>query len=455
MGFVQSLAAFLVAIALLITFHEFGHYWVARRCGVKILRFSIGFGRPLWRRRVGPDATEFVIAALPLGGYVRMLDEREGEVAPAERPRAFNTQPLRSRVAIVAAGPAFNFLFAVVAYWLIFMVGVSGMRPFIGAIAADSPAARAGLAAGDEILSLNGHETPTWSSLLEQLVGDVIAGRAIQLDVRSAGGGEQRASIDLSNVKVDDVAAGRLLDLLGITPQRPAFPALLGMVRATGAAARAGLEPGDLVVSAAGETVNDWEQWVKVVRAHPGQPLAVEIERAGRRLQLIVTPDIVSGPGGTRVGQIGAAVDSTTLDDSRYLARERYPVFAAFVRACAKTLEMSAMTLRILAKMVSGEASVKNLSGPISIAQYAGESAGVGFVAFLTFLAIVSVSLGVLNLLPIPLLDGGHLMYYLSELVTGRPVSESIQALGQQVGMAVLLGLMGLALYNDLMRLIG
>lgn len=455
MGFIQSLTAFLVAIALLITFHEFGHYWVARRCGVKILRFSVGFGRPLWSRRFGADATEFVIAALPIGGYVRMLDEREGEVAPAERHRAFNTQSLARRAAIVAAGPVFNLVFAIAAYWLVFMVGVAGLKPIVGSVAPDSVAARAGIAPGDEILALSGHATPTWSALLEQLVGHVVSDRSLDLDVRNAGGSENSVRIELAHVHIDDVAAGKLMELIGITPWRPVIPAVIGSVRPGGAAARVGLRDGDRIVAAAGTPVSDWEQWVKVVRAHPARPVAIEIERAGERLQLSITPDSVAGAEGRPMGQIGAAVDAGSVDQGRYMARERYPLPAAFVRACEKTLEMSALTLRIMAKMIMGEASVKNLSGPISIAQYAGESAGIGVIAFLTFLAIVSVSLGVLNLLPIPLLDGGHLMYYLSELFTGRPVSESVQAIGQQVGMAMLLGLMGLAIYNDLMRLIG
>lgn len=455
MGFLQSLAAFLVAIALLITFHEFGHFWVARRCGVKILRFSIGFGRPLWRRRFGADATEFVLAALPLGGYVRMLDEREGEVAPAERHRAFNTQPLHRRAAIVAAGPVFNFLFAIAAWWLVFMVGIAGLRPVVGSVAPDSVAARAGIVAGDEILALSGRATPTWSALLEQLVSHVVAHRALELDLRTASGSANTVRIDLAQVHLDDVAAGRLMELIGITPLRPAIPAVIGTVRPGGAAARVGLQGGDRIVSASGTQVADWEQWVKLVRASPGTLVEFVIERQGERLALTITPDTVSGPEGKAMGQIGAAVNPAGLEQGRYMARERYSFALAFLRACEKTAEMSALTLRILAKMIVGEASVKNLSGPISIAQYAGESAGVGGVAFLTFLAIVSVSLGVLNLLPIPLLDGGHLMYYLSELFTGRPVSESVQAVGQQLGMAMLLGLMGLALYNDLMRLIG
>lgn len=455
MGVLQSVLAFLVAIALLITFHEFGHYWVARRCDVKILRFSFGFGRPLWRKRIGPDGTEFVIAALPIGGYVRMLDEREGEVAPQERQRAFNNKPLALRTAIVAAGPLFNFLFAVAAYWVVFVVGVTGLRPLVGAVTPDSPAAIAGLEAGDEITGISGRRTPTWSAFLEQVVSHVIAGRAMELQVRDRSGSENSVRVDLAGVNVDDLAAGKLLDVFGITPLRPVMPAVIGEIRAGGAAGRDGLQPGDRIVAADGVTVENWEHWVTIVRSHPASTIDTEIVRRGAGMRLSITPDAISGADGARVGQIGAAVDASSVDNAHLVAQERYSVPAALLRSVDKTIEMSVITLRVLAKMIAGEASMKNLSGPISIAQYAGESAGVGVVAFLTFLAIVSVSLGVLNLLPIPLLDGGHLMYYLSELVTGRPVSESIQTIGQHLGMALLLGLMGLAIYNDLMRLIG
>ena len=455
MEFLQSLLAFVVAIALLVTFHEFGHFWVARRCGVKILRFSVGFGRPLWRRRFGPDAAEFVIAALPIGGYVRMLDEREGEVAPQERPRAFNNKPLGYRALIVAAGPLFNFLFALAAYWIVFMVGVSGLRPLIGSVAADSPAAVAGLQAGDEITGISGRTTPTWSSLLEEMVSDAVAGRVIDLQVRDKDGNTSVIHVNPAGIRMDDLAGGKLLEVLGITPLRPVLPPVIAAVRSGGAAERDGLQPGDRIVAANGTGIVNWEEWVTLVRAHPGAAIETEIDRKGQQIRLSITPDPVTGADGARIGQIGATADSRVVASGHLIANERYSAPAALLRSVEKTIEVSALTLRMIAKMISGNASVKNLSGPLSIAQYAGESAGFGLVAFISFLAIVSVSLGVLNLLPIPLLDGGHLMYYLSELVTGRPVSESTQVIGQHLGLAVLLGLMGLAIYNDLMRIIG
>jgi regulator of sigma E protease len=454
MDFLNSLAAFLVAIALLITFHELGHFWIARRCGVKVLRFSVGFGRPLWRRN-GADGTEYVIAAIPVGGYVRMLDEREGPVPPAERGRAFNNKPLLHRSLVVAAGPAFNFLFAIAAWWIVFMVGVSGPRPIVGGVTEGSPAASAGIGAGDEIIGVSGRPTPTWSALLEQMVSHVIAGRPMDLAIRRANGGEESVQVRLPGIEVDDLAGGRLLHAVGVTPFRPVVPAVIGDVQKGGAAQRDGLVPGDRVLSADGVAIRDWEQWVTTVRAHPGIPLRVVLERDGVRIELQVTPESVAGTGGARAGRIGAAVDARALEATQVTARERYPPPTALLRSVDKTVEMSVVTLRVLWKMVLGQASMKNLSGPISIAQYAGESAGIGAISFLTFLAIVSVSLGVLNLLPIPLLDGGHLMYYLIEFVTGKPVSDSVQSIGQQLGMVLLLGLMGLALYNDLMRLIG
>ncbi|MBI2992679.1 MAG: RIP metalloprotease RseP [Gammaproteobacteria bacterium] len=455
MVFLQSLVAFLFALGVLIVFHEFGHYWAARRCDVRILRFSVGFGRALWRRQFGPDRTEFVIGALPLGGYVKMLDEREGPVDPRERDRAFNNQPVSRRVAIVAAGPAFNLVFAVVAYWLIYMVGIAGLRPILGAVDPSSIAAHAGLAAGDEIIAVAGRETPTWSAVLDVTVGRVIRGGTLALVVSDDSGGQRQVALDLSSISIDDMAGGRLLKRLGMQPLRPLIPAVIGSVVDGGAASRAGLIAGDRVLAADGVSVHDWGHWVEIVRASPGRELHTEIQRGSDNLTVTIKPDVVVEEQGKTVGRIGAIVDASTPIDPDLVRRESYGPAAALLRALDRTAEMCAITLRVLVKMILGEASVRNLSGPISIAQYAGESAGIGFVAFLGFLAIVSVSLGVLNLLPIPLLDGGHLMYYLIEVIKGSPVSESMQGMGQQVGLAILLGLMGLALYNDILRLIG
>ena len=454
-AFLQSLFAFLLALGVLIVFHELGHFWVARLCGVKILRFSVGFGRPLWKRSFGPDRTELALGALPLGGYVKMLDEREGPVESHERGRAFNNKPIGLRFAIVAAGPAFNLLFAVAAYWLMYVIGIAGLKPVVGTVEPGSPAARAGLLIGDEIRRVEGHETPTWPAVIDVTVAHVVHGGRIALDVSDRSGAQRRILLDLSSISIDEMAGGHLLERVGMEPQRPVIPAVIDTVVEGGAAARAGLIAGDRVLAADGVSIRDWGQWVGIVRAHPGRELRAEIQRGNDKLTIPITPDAIPDEQGRTSGRIGAVVRISATDDSELRGREAYSPGTALLKALDRTAQMSAITLRVLGKMIIGEASVRNLSGPISIAQYAGESAGIGFVAFLGFLAIVSVSLGVLNLLPIPLLDGGHLMYYLIEIMKGSPVSEAIQGIGQQVGMALLLGLMGLALYNDILRLIG
>ena len=454
-SFLQSLTAFVVALGLLITFHEFGHFWVARRFDVKILRFSIGFGKPLWMRRFGPDASEFVIAALPLGGYVKMLDEREGTVSPAERARAFNNKPIAQRFVIVAAGPAFNFLFAILAYWFMYMAGVPGLKPVVAAVEPGSIAAQAGLQAGDRIASIDGRETVTWTSVIDVTIARVLDRSLVTIGVVGSDGAGRNVQVDLSRVSVDDLAGGMLLRKMGVTPRRPAVPAVVGDVVGGGAAERSGLRRGDRIVAVGGERVKDWGQWVEIIRGSAGKRLNVELQRGNESFSVVLVPELVVDESGAAFGRIGASLDPEVAVDRELLATEHYGIAPALVRAFDRTAEMAMITLRVLSKMIVGEASVKNLSGPISIAQYAGESAGIGLMAFLGFLAIVSVSLGVLNLLPIPLLDGGHLMYYLIEIVKGSPVSDATQVIGQQLGLAVLLGLMGLAFYNDIIRLIG
>jgi len=449
-----SILSFVVAIGVLVTVHEFGHFWVARRLGVKVLRFSVGFGRPLWSWRSGPDDIEYVIAAVPLGGYVKMLDEREGDVDPADQPRAFNRQPLWVRFAVVLAGPLFNFLFAVVAYWLMFVIGVSGLRPLVGEVTPGSLAERAGLTSGQEIVQVDTRTTRTWEAVIQAVISRVLEGGAAHLKVSEPGKGTQDLTLDTQQVVVDELTRGQFFTTLGIEPRRPRIPPVIGRLEGGGAAELAGIKIGDQILSADGGKVEDWRSWVDLVRARPGQPMQVTIARGEQRIELELRPAAVT-EGGARFGRIGAAVAFPEAAVSAYYVTERHGPLDSLGRAVAKTYDISSLTLRMLWKMLMLEVSVENLSGPISIAQYAGYSAQVGVSRFLEFLGIVSVSLGLLNLLPIPVLDGGHLMYYLIELFKGRPVSEEAQVVGQRLGIAMLFGLMGLAFYNDLARLFG
>ena len=455
MATLQMLGAFIVALGILITFHELGHFLVARRCDVKVLQFAVGFGRPLWRRKFGSDNTEFVIGAFPLGGYVRMLDEREGLVPEAERVRAFNNKTLGQRVAIVAAGPAFNFIFAILAYWVIYVVGVSGLKPVIGSLQQGSPAAQAGLQVDDELTAINGRATPTWNAALELLVAGVVDGRATALMVTDAQGYERQLELDLAAISIDSMAEGNLLDLLGVEPARPTLPATLGEVTRGGAAWQAGLEPGDRIMAVDGVPVRDWQHWVALVRAAPETPLSVSLSRDGAPRELSVTPAARVTAEGATIGFIGASLARGHDVQQALFANEAYAPHTALVKAAGKTLDLTAMTLQILGRMITGQASLKNLSGPVSIAQYAGRTAQLGLVAFLSFLALISISLAVLNLLPVPLLDGGHLFYYFIEFVRGSPVSVAAQLVGQRIGLALLFSLMALAIFNDLLRLAG
>jgi regulator of sigma E protease len=447
-----SVLALIVTLGVLISFHELGHFWVARRCGVKVLRFSIGFGKPLWLRRGRVDGTEYAVAAIPLGGYVRMLDEREGDVSPDETHRAFNRQSVWARIAIVAAGPLFNFVFAIFAYSLMFMVGVTGLRPIMDAPSPGSIAAGGGFESGDLITSVDGRPTPTMDVALLALVDRSMAREVIKVEVRDR---EARERLRLLDMRDAPGAAenGEILANLGLNPWRPTFPPVIDKLKAGGAAERAGLEPGDLILTVDDEPVESWQSWADYVRARPGQAFEALVERAGESLRFQVVPEAVETEQG-RIGLIGAygKVPDGLIDS--YSLVVRYGPLDALVAAVAKTWDMSMFTLRMLGRMLVGTASLENISGPITIAQYAGQSASIGWTAFLSFLALVSISLGVLNLLPIPILDGGHLLYYFVEVIKGSPVSESVQNLGQRLGIVVLIMLMSLALFNDLTRLL-
>ena len=451
--FLFAAGSFLVALAILIAVHEFGHFWVARKLGVKVLRFSIGFGKPLLRRVGRSDGTEYVLAAIPLGGYVKMLDEREGPVPPAELHLAFNRQKLSKRVAIVVAGPLFNFLFAIFAYWAIFVSGDVGTRALIGEVVPESIAAEARLAPGDELLSVGGRPTPTWETAVFALMAEVLDGEDLAVRVRDESGLEQVRILDgdaLARLP-DDPA---ILSNLGLSPARPTLPALIGELTPGDPAAQAGLRPGDLVLGADGEPIGSWSDLVEAVQARPGRPLRLEVERDSERLELLVIPRAVR-LGEREIGRIGAAPQVPEHLFEQYRTEVRLGPVEAVGAAVGKTADMSLLMLRVMGRMLIGKASVENLSGPISIAETAGKTASYGLGYFVKFLAVVSISLGVLNLLPIPVLDGGHLLYFAIEAIKGSPVSDQAQEQGQRIGIALLVALMSLAFYVDISRLLG
>ena len=460
-GFFSSAIALIFTLGILIAFHEFGHYWTARRLGVKVLRYSIGFGKPLWLRRYGPDQTEYAIAAFPLGGYVKMLDEREGEVPEEELHRAFNRQPVWNRFAIVAAGPLFNFVFAILAFWLMYVIGVPGIKPVIGEVAPASSAQIAGFEVGDEIKNVNGEATPTWSVARITILDSALDADEINLQVLKPDGSTRTLVLPVGGISAE-IKQKNLLDYLGISPMRPVLPAVLGELEQGGPAATAGLKSGDRVLQANGAALKDWMALVEFVRQHPDQDIVLLVEREGESREIAVHTAAktiqtqTDGKANTEtIGRIGAAPAPAGPLPNELATEVKYSVFEAVGVAVAKTWQLSVLTLRMIGKMIVGEVSVENLSGPITIATYAGYTASIGVSAFLYFLSVVSISLGVLNLLPVPLLDGGHLMYYLVEMIKGKPLSEQIQMQLQRVGIAVLVMLMSLALYNDIARLIG
>ncbi|MFP4137598.1 MAG: RIP metalloprotease RseP [Halomonas sp.] len=451
MGLIQNILAVIVVLGLLITFHEFGHFWVARRCGVKVLRFSVGFGTPIWSR-VDRHGTEFAIAAIPLGGYVKMLDEREGAVPPEELDRAFNRQNVWARIAIVAAGPIANFLLALVAYWALFVVGTTTVAPVIGEVEPGSPAEQGGLEPGHEITAVQGEAVRSWDEINLKLVAAIGEREALSITTRE----DAREAPRENRVPVSDWLVRQdppqPLPSLGVTPWRPPMPAVLGQVAEGEAAAEAGLEAGDEILAVEGESVDDWLEFVDVVRGSAGEALALEVRRDGETRTLEVTPRENTLEEGVTVGYIGAGVAPVEWPEE-YRREIRYGPVAAVGEAVSRTGEMIVLTFDAVRKMVVGLISPSNLSGPITIAQISGDSARAGLESFVSFLAYLSISLGVLNLLPIPVLDGGHLLYYAMEVVRGRPVSERTQAIGLRIGLALVGTLMLMAIYFDLMRL--
>jgi regulator of sigma E protease len=451
-----SVAAFVAAIGILVTIHEFGHFWVARKMGVKVLRFSVGFGKPLWKKTAGPDQTEYVLACIPLGGYVKMLDEREGNVAENELDRTFNRKSVWRRFAIVAAGPMFNFLFAIAAYSLIYMMGIVGVKPVIGDVSSPSPAYSAGIRAQDTILSVNGIKTPSWQKARFTLLEESVGAESIVIEVERADFQIEKAIVDISQLQLLKKEQIDLIGELGFSAWRPNIPPVIDEVVVGGAAEAAGLLANDKIVMLAGEMIPNVHRWVELIRANPEQSLDLVVLRDAQQVTLKITPKIRT-ENGESYGFIGVMNRIKIPDDVRQKmsVTERYGPIEALGESIDKTWRMSWLTLKVLGKLVVGEASVKNLSGPITIARYAGISARVGIEQFITFLAIISISLGVLNLLPIPILDGGHLFYYLIEMLKGSPVSETTEVVGQKIGMVLLFGLMSIAIFNDLLRLVG
>jgi regulator of sigma E protease len=447
-----TILAFVAAISILVVVHELGHYWVAKRLGVKVLRFSVGFGKPLWMRRFGKDRTEWVLAAIPLGGYVKMLDEHEGKVTAKELPRAFNRQPLWRRSAIVLAGPLANFLFAIVAYTLVNLAGIDGIRPVVGKVAAGSLAAHAGFSPGDELLAVDGRALQAWDERRLYLYEKALDRAGVRFTVRDRDRLLQERVLDLSSLSPGDVGAGLLERHIGLSPMLPELLAIIGQVEAGGPAAQAGLRAGDRILAVDGKPVHAWAEVVAAVSARPGESLALRAMRGSEILDMRLTTLAVEREG-QRIGRIGVAVQIPELP-AEMRVTVRYPLPGAVGEGAETTWRMSVLTLKMLVKMLKLEVSTKTISGPLTIAQYAGASAQVGVDRFVLFLAVVSISLGVLNLLPVPVLDGGHLLFYLAEAVLGRPLPERAQHWGQQIGIALLILLMMLAFYNDIVRLL-
>lgn len=445
------LLAFVVVLGVLIVVHEFGHYLAARYCGVRVLRFSVGFGRTLWQRRLGKDGTEWAVSVFPLGGYVKMLDEREGEVPPEEQARAFNRQSVGKRSLIVAAGPFANFVLAIVLYWVVFMMGSNELLPILGTPPASSPAASAGIVNGEQVRGVDGQPVATWDDLRWTLLNKAVDHETVELEVINE---HNEVSFRRLSLKAagEQGWEGDALERLGVRFFRPNLPPVVGTVMAGSPGERAGLRSGDEIVAIDGVEINFWHDFVMQVRDAAEQSLHIELLRDGQPVAVDVVPEAISERG-KRIGRIGVGVAESAESRREVRVFMRYGVFAAAGKALEETWEKSVFSLVMLGKMLTGEVSWRNLSGPVTIADYAGQSARLGLDYYLKFMALVSISLGVLNLLPIPVLDGGHLMYHMIEVVRGRPLSERAMEIAQQFGLSILFVLMAFAFFNDMNRL--
>lgn len=448
------LPAFLLTIGILVTVHEFGHFWVARRLGVKVLRFSVGFGKPLWTYVSPKDQTEYAIAALPLGGYVKMLDEREGEVAPEELHRAFNRQTVWIRMAVVIAGPLANFILAILIY--LFVFGVTGnpaMYPLVKPMH-NTPAAIAGFQPGDKITHINEQPVSTFEETAMTLVEEFLVTKVLKVQVETQQGNSVERSLDLSNSQLFK-EENDVLSKVGLEPWAPRLDLMLGQILPESAAEKAGLQSKDRVLKVDGNKPENAEAFIKYIQQHANTPIVLQVERASGLSDITVTPALKEKDG-KQIGQIGAGVGEVVPPEliPSLQFKQRLGLIDSVTKSFEKTWQMSIVTLKLMGRMLTGEVSLKNISGPVTIAKYSGETAAAGLPYYLSFLAVVSISLGVLNLLPIPMLDGGHLLYYVIEIVKGSPVSPRVEEYGLRFGMAVVGCIMVLAVYNDIMRLI-
>ena len=446
------LGAFGLALGLLIIAHELGHYLVARWCGVKVLRFCIGFGKPILSRRFGADGTEWSLAAVPLGGYVKMLDEREGPVAPDELPRAFNQQTVARRFAIVAAGPIANLLLAVLLYWGVFLQGVEEFRPVLGPAVPGSLAASAGFAEGDLVTMLDGKPIVTWTEFRWALLQQAMQGEAVKVEVINPRREISLRRMDLKSIDTRELE-GDVLQKIGLQLYHPQLQPVIGKVLEGSPGALAGLKPGDRIRRIDGQDISSWSQLVTTIRGAAGRTLNLGVERSGHAFNVSVVPAAAQEQGQS-VGRIGVGVEELPgAERDRLITMVRYSPAEALGKAFAQTWQTASFSLRIMGRMLLGEVSWHNLSGPVTIADYAGQSARMGLIPYIKFLALISISLGVLNLLPVPILDGGHLMYYIAEVIKGRPVSERALEIGQRIGLVLLGMLMAFAFYNDISRI--
>lgn len=448
-GVLWNIGAFIVALGLLVAVHEFGHFWVARRCGVKVERFSIGFGKAIWRR-LGKDGTEYVLALIPLGGYVKMLDGRVDALKPGEEVQAFNHKSVWARMAIVAAGPMANFVFALFAFWLMFMIGVPSVKPVVGEVRPASIVAEAGILPGMEIVGVGGEETGDWESVTYALISH-LGDASVQLKLKAANTSYAvDKTLQLAGWKFDPDKESPI-GSLGIVPLGGKVLPVVEAVVPSSASEKAGLQIGDRIKGVDGEAITEWAQFVERVQQSPAQPLQVTVERGGSEMTLTLTPDGKKVKG-QLVGFVGLSPQLVPLPDE-YRTLLQYGPLQALWHGVQKTWSLITLTFDMIGKLIGGIVSLDNLSGPISIAKGAGSSADYGLVYFLGFLALISVNLGIINLFPLPVLDGGHLVYFLIEAITGKPVSEKIQEVGFRIGAAILMLLMGIALFNDFARL--